>query len=111
MPSRPTQHRPPWVKPKAERLRDLRHAYDQQRPNSGARGYDAAWRELRAAFISVHPICCIEGCNAPTTDVDHFLSVASHPHLRLVWQNLRPFCHPHHSAHTARAQGFAKGKA
>jgi 5-methylcytosine-specific restriction endonuclease McrA len=41
-------------------------------------------------------------------DVDHLLSVRQHPELRLTWSNLRSFCHSHHSARTARDQGFAR---
>ncbi|MFC5386311.1 HNH endonuclease [Aquamicrobium segne] len=54
--------------------------------------------------------CSTEGCGKPTTDVDHIQSIRERSDLRLVWANLRPFCHSCHSRHTARTQGFASGR-
>lgn len=109
MPMRPPVARMPFVKSKEQRLAELRKATDAARPSAAARGYDDDWRKLRAAFLKARPMCDVPGCPLPARDVDHFLSVKTHPHLRLVWQNLRPYCHAHHSARTARDQGFAKG--
>lgn len=109
MPTKPPVARMPWVKSKAERLAELRKRTDAQRPSSTQRGYDRDWRELRAAFLKANPICCVPGCGDFSTDADHYLDVRTHPELRLVWQNLRPYCHKHHSSRTARDQGFAKG--
>lgn len=109
MPSKPPVARMPWIKDKAGRLADLRARTDAMRPSSSARGYDTAWRKLRDAFLKENPICCVQGCGECSTDADHYLDVRTHPELRLVWQNLRPYCHAHHSARTARDQGFAKG--
>ncbi|WP_424938673.1 HNH endonuclease [Agrobacterium pusense] len=83
-------------------------AADAARPSASARGYDRQWRNLRSAFIKVNPTCSTEGCGKPATDVDHIISVKEKPELRLVWSNLRPFCHACHSRHTARTQGFAQ---
>jgi 5-methylcytosine-specific restriction enzyme A len=33
------------------------HAVDKQRPNANARGYDYAWRKVRASFLQKHPWC------------------------------------------------------
>lgn len=102
MPNRPPIHRPPGWKPWEER----RWAYDRQRGSGPSRGYDAAWRKLRAQFIRANPWCSELGCGMPTTDVDHVLSVRERPDLRLEWFNLKPYCHPHHSARTSREQSW-----
>lgn len=78
------------------------------RPSAAKRGYDLAWRRVRGAFLKRHPTCCEAGCGQPATDVDHIQSIRERPDLRLVWSNLRPFCHPHHSRRTAIDQGFAR---
>jgi 5-methylcytosine-specific restriction protein A len=108
MPSRAPQHAAPFQPSPIERER-IRKAYiDRARPPSSKRGYDSAWRKVRAEFLAAYPHCSAPGCQARATDVDHVLSVADRPDLRLSWSNLRPFCHSHHSARTARDQGFAK---
>lgn len=99
-----------FQKTREQALADRRKEFDQRRPTAKARGYDGAWRKLRDDFLMVNPICCRVGCSKPATDADHIYSVATHPGLRLVWGNLRPFCHEHHSQRTAREQGFAKRK-
>ncbi len=77
---------------------------DRQRPNAAARGYDAEWQALRAAYLKDHPRCCIASCSEPATEVDHILSVRERPDLRLARHNLRPFCKHHHSQRTGRDQ-------
>ncbi len=89
--------------------RQARAEADALRPSSAQRGYDSDWRTLRAAFLKANPCCSEPGCSADATDADHVISVRERPDLRLDWNNLRPFCHPHHSRRTARDQGFAKG--
>lgn len=42
---------------------------DANRPNSGERGYDAAWRRKRRRFLAENPACAT--CGATATDVDH----------------------------------------
>jgi 5-methylcytosine-specific restriction protein A len=102
MPFRPPIFRPPGqLSPEASRL-----AYERQRGSSTARGYDNHWRKLRDAFIAENPLCCEPGCDQPSTDADHILSVRKRPDLRLAWHNLRPYCHGHHSARTARDQSW-----
>lgn len=108
MPSLPPRHRPPGVPDYKEREKRRKAFLDTQRPNSVDRGYDAAWKKCRALFVKVHPVCSVPGCGKQTSDVDHVQSVRDRPDLRLSWSNLRPFCHPHHSARTAKDQGFAR---
>ncbi|HTE37526.1 MAG TPA: HNH endonuclease signature motif containing protein [Reyranella sp.] len=110
MPMRPPQHRPAWHKPIDESERQRKREYDRNRPSSTDRGYDVAWRKLRAVFIKQHPVCQRVGCNAASIDADHILSVRDHPELRLEWSNLRALCRSHHSERTAREQGFARRK-
>lgn len=81
---------------------------DKARPSPAKRGYDKIWMMLRKAFLLAYPDCSTPGCGKPATDVDHIKSVREAPQLRLVWSNLRPFCHACHSRHTARTQGFAR---
>lgn len=84
---------------------------DAERPNAALRGYDDDWRRLRAAFLDANPFCCVPGCTRAATEVDHIKSVRQWPELRLAWANLRSCCKPHHSRHTALAQGFARTSA
>ena len=89
---------------KAKRKREA----DAVRPSAAKRGYDAAWRRVRAMFLAKHPTCSKDGCDKAATDADHIKSIEERPDLRLSWSNLRPFCHAHHSQRTARDQGFAR---
>jgi 5-methylcytosine-specific restriction enzyme A len=110
MPTRPPQHRPPWYKPRDEQEQQRKREHDRARPNANARGYDADWRKLRAAFIKQNPMCQRVGCTAPSIDADHIESIADRPDLRLTCSNLRALCRSHHSSRTAREQGFARRK-
>jgi 5-methylcytosine-specific restriction endonuclease McrA len=104
MPFQPPYHRPPGWKTLRERARD----YDKARGTSLERGYDGAWRKLRAQFLAENLTCCEAGCSEPATDVDHRISIRERPDLRLTWSNLRAYCHAHHSRRTAIEQGFAQ---
>jgi 5-methylcytosine-specific restriction endonuclease McrA len=106
MPTRPPTHRPAGWTPPAERAA----AYEAARGPAHRRGYDWAWRKLRAAFLAANPVCTHAGCGQPATDADHELSVQARPDLRLEWGNLRALCHAHHSARTARDQGWGRAK-
>lgn len=108
MPTHPPVHHPPWWKPRPQVERERKRRFNADRPSSAARGYDADWRALRAAFLYANPLCCVPGCLAHATEADHIVSVRERPDLRLVWDNLRPCCKPHHSRHTALVQGFAR---
>jgi 5-methylcytosine-specific restriction enzyme A len=108
MPQRPSLHRVPWHRSRVERERHRKAAFDKHREGAAARGYDADWQRLRALYLKRYPLCSEPGCYAAATDVDHLLSVRQYPELRLVWSSLRSFCHRHHSARTARDQGFAR---
>jgi 5-methylcytosine-specific restriction endonuclease McrA len=76
----------------ADRARKARH--DARRPSARARGYDAEWREARAAFLTVNRTC--RRCGSPATVVHHI-----QPHKgnkALFWNraNWFPACKPCH---------------
>lgn len=109
MPTRPPIYRPPGHRTERQRKADI----DKGRGTAAERGYDAAWRKLRAEFIAANPLCvdCLDqGRVTPTEEVDHVVSIRQRPDLRLVWSNLRALCRTHHSGRTAREQGFNRGK-
>lgn len=83
--------------PNCEKERDV------SRGSASLRGYDVEWRKCRLRFIKLNPICCISGCGEKTTDVDHILGLAQGGE-KLNFDNLRPFCHAHHSQRTGRDQ-------
>ena len=94
---------------KADRI-----AQDAARGSSAERGYDAAWRRLRNAFLEAHPLCMCEECRegalrvTAATVVDHVQPIEERPDLRLVWSNLRSMSKAHHDAHTARTRGWGR---
>jgi len=108
VPTRPPTHKPSHYKPRDVREHERRKELDRHRPSSTERGYDTAWRKLRAAYLRQHPVCSTPRCGDMATDVDHVLSVEAWPDLRLEWSNLRALCHPCHSRRTALEQGFAR---
>lgn len=82
--------------------REHRRVVDLKRPSSSARGYGARWRRIRAAYLRVHPICAVEGCGQPATNVDHIIP---RPDGSDRWDNLQGLCSRHHSIKTARDDG------
>lgn len=94
----------PWQQAPAER----KAQHDRDRGTSTQRGYDAAWRKVRAQFLAQNTKCV--HCGAVATEADHIKSIADHPQLRLRWSNLRALCKPCHSRRTATEQGFARKK-
>lgn len=86
---------------------------DRRRGSAASRGYDAAWRRLRLAFLDANPLCrfCADADRVTAASVvDHIISFTERPDLRLDWSNLRPLCKPCHDRHTALEQAFG-GKA
>jgi len=80
-----------------------RRQYDQRRGSAEQRGYGAAWRARRDAFIEQHPVCCVPGCGRPTDEVDHVVPKArGGADDESNWQ---PLCQTHHSAKTCREDG------
>ena len=78
---------------------------DKRRPTAAERGYDAAWRKTRAAYLKLHPYCEDEsGCIEPADDVDHIDGQGPNGPRGHDPDNLRSLCHSHHSKRTARDQ-------
>ncbi len=97
MPDRAPQH-----KPRRARLPD-------RRPSAARRGYDAAWRDFRAEYLSRNPLCVAllrdgRRCGRPATDVDHKKTLASGAD-RFDETNLASYCHSCHSRKTAYFDG------
>jgi 5-methylcytosine-specific restriction protein A len=88
--------------------RERKREQSKTRPSSKARGYDKDWQQFRIAFLRIRPRCCEPGCPLLATEVDHIRSVRERPDLRLDPSNCRSLCKSHHSARTAREQGFAR---
>lgn len=86
------------------RCDDHKRAAEQRRGSAHSRGYDAKWRRTRRRYLASHPLCSEPDCKAPATDVDHIDGLGPNgPHGHDP-ANLRGYCHPHHSARTARDQ-------
>ena len=86
------------------RCPDHQRQAEQQRGNSHQRGYNAKWRRTRRRYLTRHPQCSEPDCTQPATDVDHIDGLGPHgPHGHDP-DNLRGYCHTHHSQRTARDQ-------
>ena len=97
MPNKPPQH-----KPRRARLPD-------RRPSAARRGYDARWRDFRAAYLLRHPTCAAmlrdgRRCGRPATDVDHKKTLASGAG-KYDESNLAAYCHSCHSRKTVYFDG------
>lgn len=73
------------------------------RASAARRGYGAAWRKMRAAFLRAHPTCQAPGCGRPSAHADHrkprAAGGADHP------SNLVALCASCHSRKTAKRDG------
>jgi 5-methylcytosine-specific restriction endonuclease McrA len=65
-----------------------------------ARGYDAAWRRMRALVLANSRECF--WCGACATTVDHVVPISQDPSPRLDLENLVPACQPCNSARAKR---------
>ena len=65
-----------------------------------------AWRDLRRAFLSEHPLCC--KCRALATDCDHITDHAGNLELFTQWENLQALCRACHSTKTAGTRGWGR---
>lgn len=96
MPPRPPVFRPPGYRNRRERKRDA----DRNRGTSTQRGYDAAWREVRAQHLADpwNRLCCrcrAEGVTRQFALVDHVVPIAVDPSRRLDLTNLQSLCRAH----------------
>lgn len=81
---------------------------DAGRDSAAARGYDAAWRKLRAEHLKRQPNCVV--CGKPGDTVDHIKRVRDFPELRLDPRNLQTMCAHHHSSTAQRQERGKAGK-
>ena len=81
---------------------------DKRRSTSMARGYDAAWRRVRALallrdlYLCQH--CLRDERPVSATEVDHIVPLARGG-ARLDLANLQSLCHPCHSRKTVTEDG------
>jgi len=71
------------------------------RPSASARGYDAKWRRVRAAYLKRHSECVV--CGEQATEVDHIVPLADGGTHQ--WTNLQAMCKTHHSQKTVYLDG------
>ena len=85
----------------------LGREHDRLRGSAATRGYDAAWRRFRDAFLRSNPLCADCGARGrvrASREVHHVLKLAARPELRLAPANCMALCKPCHSARTARGE-------
>ena len=85
-----------------------RQEHDRRRGTSTERGYDAAWRRVRAERLRLdHHLCqaCLrDGRPETAAEVDHIMPIARGG-ARLDLDNLQSLCHACHSRKTATQDG------
>jgi len=112
MPIKPPQQRKPWQGTPTEERRRGKADLDRRRGSSAARGYDVAWQRLRLAYLAQHPLCRMceaQGRVTAASVVDHVLTIADRPDLRLDWNNLQPLCKPCHDRDKQREDARGRG--
>jgi 5-methylcytosine-specific restriction endonuclease McrA len=99
--------RPVTLKPLKVRQSPLAQAAPRLRGTTTERGYDEAWKRLRADHLKREPLCreCRKAGRAvPATVGDHIIDIAERPDLRLEDDNIQSLCKTHHDRKTAAAQ-------
>jgi len=107
MPSKPPVHRAAH----ALSTKQARSHADRWRGSASSRGYDRDWQKLRDAYLFEHPLCVFceaKGLVTAAREVDHIITIAERPDLRLEPTNLRALCTPCHSGRTARDQAGSR---
>jgi 5-methylcytosine-specific restriction protein A len=93
--------------PKTHKISRLKVKKEDNRPNSGERGYDNSWRKVRNYHLLGKPLCedCLkENRYESATDVHHKIKLADRPDLRDDPNNLMSLCHSCHSKRTAQGE-------
>lgn len=80
------------------------HKRKDNRPHSTARGYDRRWYATRKRYLSTHPTCEYDGCEAAAQDVHHLDGLGPLAPRGHDPDNLAALCHSHHSQRTAAEQ-------
>ncbi len=117
----------PKLKPAPSRVQTITGgSWRGTRTTAHARGYDAAWKRLRAAHLLEHPHCvfCLRdygmtgmvpadvilacadrGLVEPIGSIgDHIVPHQGSDRLRLDPRNIQTLCKPHHDGEKARAE-------
>jgi 5-methylcytosine-specific restriction protein A len=93
--------RPPRFNTNTKSRIAKRNPYPKESPSK--RGYDSAWKRLRATVLHKQPLCvhCLDvGRTEAATELDHIVPIRLRPDLRLVVDNLQPLCKSCHSKKT-----------
>jgi 5-methylcytosine-specific restriction enzyme A len=93
-----------FARPRQSRCPECAHAAAIRKGTRQARGYDGRWLRFRMRYLRRHPTCAWPGCANPATDVDHIDGQGPTGPYGYDEGNLRPYCHGHHAARTARDQ-------
>ncbi len=92
----------------ADHAVERQQQYDHRRGSSSARGYDTAWRSVRAERLRLDNYLCRhclrDGRPETATDVDHIVPIARGG-ARLDLGNLQSLCGPCHSRKTVTEDG------
>jgi len=108
MATKPPQQRKPWQADPATEARRRKAEHDRRRPGSAARGYDHLWQRLRLQILAAEPLCrdcAADGRVTAAEVVDHIVTIAEAPELRLEASNCAPLCRPCHNRKTATRDG------
>src|SRR5260370_41554376 len=85
----------------ADHPRDKERRYDREERAPWHKWYSwAVWRKLRMLKLHRNPMCEVEGCRYPATDVDHIVPHKGNWTLFLTLENLQSLCAHHHSQKT-----------
>ena len=83
------------------------HQRERWRGSPASRGYDSVWKRKRLEALKRDCYLCQSCLHAspsrvtPAQDVDHILSIATAPDLRLDLSNLQSLCRDCHAKKTA----------
>jgi len=93
---------------------DLKRRYYREHPRGSAsqRGYGAAWRKTRAAFLAANPLCAAcagTGRTVAATVVDHVVPHSGDQARFWDSTNWQPLCKRCHDRKTARQGRWGKG--
>ncbi len=84
------------ARPDAWRDYDLKRSATPRLAEAARIRNTPAWREIRARFVALHPIC--GACEREMTrQVHHLIPIEKAPELAFTWENLAPVCTKCHS--------------